>query len=76
MMAILALPLAGDLFPDIQPHFTQTKDGADNHYYGLVKIITQKYFSLRIKKTLKDHNVNSKIQDGNKLHRLRIFQNL
>ena len=67
--------LPSNLFPSLQAnnHLTSTSDGADNHYFGLIRLILKKYFSLRIKKVLKDQQ---KSQEGNRIHRLRIFKGL
>ena len=67
--------LPSNLFPSLKEnnHLTSTSDGADNHYFALIKLILNKYFRLRIKKVLKDQQ---KSQEGNKIHRLRIFKGL
>ena len=54
-------------------HASETRMGADNHYMSLIRLISKKYFELRIKKILKDEALAR--TDGNSIHRLRIFSN-
>ena len=67
------------LFPLLQnlKHYisTTTTFGPDDHVFLIIRMFLKKFFSLRIKKVLKDMKF-LKSQDGNSIHRLRIFKNL
>ena len=65
--------LPDNLFPTLTnvSHSICTSDGENNHVLTIIRLILKKYFVLRIKKVLKD---KKKDQDGNRIHRLRIFK--
>ena len=64
-----------DIFSQLaRSHSLETQFmGADNHFMSLVRLLSRKYFELRIKKILKDEARAR--SDGNSIHRIRIFTN-
>ena len=63
-----------DLFSQLaRTHSLETFMGADNHFLSLIRLLSKKYFELRIKKILKDDAISR--SEGNSIHRIRIFTN-
>ena len=63
-----------DIFSGLAQHALETFLGADNDYLTMIRLISKKYFRLRIKKILKDECVDR--MSGNSIDRLRIFSGL
>ena len=63
-----------NIFPGLTKHALETFMGADNDYLILIRLVSKKYFTLRIKKILKDECVDR--SSGNSIDRLRIFSGL
>lgn len=63
-----------NIFPGLTKHALETSMGADNDYLILIRLVSKKYFTLRIKKILKDECVDR--SSGNSIDRLRIFSGL
>ena len=64
-----------NLFAGIsKSHALETFMGVDNDYLVLIRLISKKYFRLRIKKILKDGALDR--SSGNSIDRLRIFSGL
>ena len=63
-----------DIFSGLAQHALETFLGADNDYLTMIRLISKKYFRLRIKKILKDESVDR--MAGNSIDRLRIFSGL
>ena len=66
--------LPKDLFPSLinSKHHIVTSFGFENHLYSISRLILQKFFALRIKKTLQDRNLKFKTKSGNAIHRHRV----
>ena len=63
-----------NIFSGLTTHALETFMGADNDYLTMVRLISKKYFKLRIKKILKDESIDRSA--GNSIDRLRIFSGL
>ena len=62
-------------FPSLsKSHDFETQVFADNHVTALIRVVTEKYITLRINKMLKDRADYDKV--GNHIHRTRIFLHL
>ena len=74
LMQVLAQIDRLNIFSGLTTHALETFMGADNDYLTMVRLISKKYFKLRIKKILKDESIDRSA--GNSIDRLRIFSGL
>ena len=63
-----------NIFSSLAQHALDTFLWADNDYLTMIRLISKKYFRLRIKKILKDEAVDRSA--GNSIDRIRIFSGL
>ena len=64
-----------DIFESLKrDHLLDSAQETETHYTSLVHHVLRKYFTLRIKKKLKDDYLAGKV-GGNHDHGMRIFQN-